>query len=119
MDQYGIRGISNKWFEFYLKGREQFVSIHGVESDTQNNVSGALQRSILGPLLSILFINDLPNATEFFTLSFADDTTFHISGHDLNFLFEKSNIKLEMTSTWLKANRFTLNIEKTKFMLFS
>ena len=119
MDHYGIRGISNKWFENYLKDREQFVSVHGIDSDTQKIVCGVPQGSILGPLLFLLFINDLPNATEFFTLLFADDTTFQISGHDMNFLFQNANMELKKASTWFETNKLTLNVDKTKFMLFS
>ena len=119
MDHYGIRGISNKWFENYLKDREQFVSVHGVDSDNQKIVCGVPQGSILGPLLFLLFINDLPNATEFFTLLFADDTTFQLSSNDLNVLFQNANMELFKASTWFETNKLTLNVDKTKFMLFS
>ena len=90
-------------------------------SDTKKNVCGVPQGSILGPLLFILFINDLPNATEFLTLLFADDTTFQMSGpgHNLNELFQNANLELEKASIWFKANKLTLNVDKTKFMLFS
>ena len=92
LDHYGFRGISNQWFANYLNDREQFVSVHGVSSDTVKIVCGVPQGSILGPLLFILFINDLPNVTEFLTLLFADDTTFQMSGEDLNYHFQKANI---------------------------
>ena len=105
MEHYGIRGTSNTWFQNYLTDREQFVSINGVQSDTVKMICGVPQGSVLGPLLFLLFINDLPNATEFFTLLFADDTTFQMSGTDLSLLFENANKQLEKASTWFRANK--------------
>ena len=118
MAHYGIRETSNVWFENYLFEREQFVNINGVDSDIMKIVCGVPQGSVLGPLLFLLYINDLPNATEFLTLLFADDTTFQYSGDNLDLLFEKSNFELEKASIWFKANKLTLNVKKTKFMLF-
>ena len=118
MDHYGVRGISNVWFQNYLSEREQFVTINGVDSDIVRIVCGVPQGSVLGPLLFLLYINDLPNATEFLTLLFADDTTFQYSGVNLDLLFEKANSELDKAAIWFKANKLTLNVKKTKFMLF-
>ena len=103
----------------YPADREQFVSVHGVNSETVKMVCGVPQGPVRGPLLFLLFINDLPNATEFLTLLFADDTTFQMSGLDLNTLFTNANLELEKASTWFRANKLTLNVSKTKFMFFS
>ena len=106
-------------FENYPNGREQFVCINGIESEKEKISCGVPQGSVLGPLLFLLFINDLPNATNFLTLLFADDTTFQVSGTDLNELFNIANIELEKSAVWFKANKLTLNVKKTKFMVFS
>ena len=73
------------------------------------------QRFGLGPLLFLIFINDLPNATNFLTLLFADDTTFQISDIDSEFLFDKANIELEKASNWFNANKLALNVKKCYF----
>ena len=118
LESYGFRNTANLWFKNYLSDRQQYVSINGVESDKVKIVCGVPQGSVLGPLLFLLFINDLPNATSFLTLLFADDTTFQISDIDTEFLFDKANIELEKASNWFQANKLTLNIKKTKYMLF-
>ena len=114
MDHYGVRGPENSWFKNYLSDREQFVSINGTYSEIVKTLCGVPQGSVLGPLLFLIYINDLPNATEFLTLLFADDTTFQYSGTNLDLLFEKCNFELEKASTWFKSNRLTLNVKKTK-----
>ena len=119
MEHYGVRGTSLIWFKNYLSEREQFVSINGVDSLMQQIKCGVPQGSVLGPLLFLLYINDLPNATEFLTLLFADDTTFQFSGANLDTLFEKCNVELEKASIWFNANKLTLNVKKTKYMMFS
>ena len=79
---------------------------------------GGFQVPVLGPLLFLIFINDLPNSSELFTLLFADDTAFQISGHNLPSLFQKANAELNKANIWFQANKLTLNVSKTKFILF-
>ena len=119
MNTYGVRDSANLWFKNYLSDREQFVSINGTESGKQKMICGVPQGSVLGPLLFLIFINDLPNATDFLTLLFADDTTFQVSDTDPAKLFDIANSELEKASVWFTANKLTLNVKKTKFMVFS
>ena len=118
LEHYGFRGVANKWFRNYLLDRKQFVTINGQESEVKQLYCGVPQGSVLGPLLFLIFINDLPNCTELLSLLFADDTTFQISGHDLGTLFQTANNELNKAATWFQANRLTLNVSKTKFILF-
>ena len=73
---------------------------------------------MLGPLLFLLFINDLPAATDFYTILFADDTTFQLSGSNMPVLYNKANSELAKAADWFAANKLTLNIKKTKYILF-
>ena len=79
--RYGIRGKTLNWFKSYLTNRKQFVNFQGTESLTEYVIWGVPQGSILGPLLFIIYINDLPNVTnKLVPILFADDTTLLIEG---------------------------------------
>ena len=118
MDHYGFHGMSKTWFENYLTDRVQFVSINGKNSLPQKINCGVPQGSVLGPLLFLIFINDLPSSTKFLTLLFADDTTFQMSSTNLQSLFSLANIELRKAAIWFQTNKLTLNVSKTKYMLF-
>ena len=119
LSKIGIRGTALKWFENYLSNRKQFVHCNKESSSKLVIDKGVPQGSILGPILFLIYINDLPTATDLFTLLFADDTSFLISGKNLNDIVLKLNKELKKICTWFRANDMSLNPEKTKFIIFN
>ena len=80
---------------------------------------GVPQGSILGPLLFILYINDLAGVTEkLFTILFADDTTILIEGTQVNSMITSLNSELAKLTDWLKANKLSINVSETHYMVF-
>ena len=118
LDHYGFRGISNLWFQNYLAERYQYVSIEGTNSAKKEIKYGVPQGSVLGPLLFILFINDLSRASSFFTILFADDTALQLSSSNIVQLFEASNEELTKIANWFQCNKLTLNVSKTFYAIF-
>ena len=119
LNHYGVRGVSNLWFRSYLSNRQQFVSISGYSSESRPVEFGVPQGSVLGPLLFLLYINDLPNAIENSqTNLFADDTCLLSCDSDLKSLELKVNTDLVKLSAWLLANKISLNAMKTEVLLF-
>ena len=116
---YGIRGIINDWFHSYLSDRLQFVSIGSSLSSKRVIKCGVPQGSILGPLLFIIYINDIINVTKLATLIlYADDTNMFLTHSDLDVLIQNANNELAKLSKWFAANKLSLNIKKTNFILF-
>ena len=119
MEHFGVRGIPLKWFESYLSNRKQYVSVNGHTSDKLQVTPGVPQGSVLGPLLFLIFVNDLPNVSKFLQFYlFADDTNIYYESSDLLNLLKILNRELSKVRKWLEANRLALNIEKTNFVLF-
>ena len=117
-DYYGFMGPVQNWFSNYLKGRQQFVSINGISSTKSNITHGFPQGSVLGPLIFLLYINDLPIATNFSASLFADDTTLSKSSNNLTELIMNCNDELDKAAKWFQANKLSLNIDKTNYMIF-
>ena len=116
----GIRGVAYDWLCDYLSERKQYVMYNGHKSDAKSICCGVPQGSILGPLLFLLYINDIANvSTVLFSILFADDTNSLASGKNLDQLVHTVNNELEKIVTWLAANKLSLNIKKTHFMLFA
>ena len=84
----------------------------------QNINISVLQGSILGPILFLCYINDLPNATELLTFLFADDTSGLITGDNLPELITKMNVEINTLANWFRTNKMALNLSKTKYIIF-
>ena len=107
-----------RWFKSYLCERSQNVSFNDVLSDMRNTFAGVPQGSILGPLLFLIMINDLPNVLKNCKLTmYADDTTLYLCGKDQVELQNKMQEDLDRVGVWLKCNKLNLNIDKTNFMI--
>ena len=119
LEYYGIKGKANDWFNSYLTNRQQFVSINGYKSTNQIMKYGVPQGSVLGPLLFLIYINDLHNAIKFSTTHhFADDTNLLVVNDSLKKLQKQINFDLKFLSKWLKANKISLNASKTELLVF-
>ena len=107
-----MRGHSLEWFNSYLTNRYQFVYINGILSEK------VPQGSILGPLLVLIYINDLSNITDFAsTRTYADDTNMTFTACSVDGLRYEMNADIEKLKQWLCANKLTLNELKTEYML--
>ena len=110
LESYGIRGITYDWFESYLKNRKQRVEINGVSSNWSSIKCGVPQGSILGPLLFLIYINDLPHVCKSSeVVLFADDTNVTALGQ-VNVAIEND---ISYLNYWLNANKLVINMDKT------
>ena len=117
--KYGIRGLAHSWFSSYLHNREQFTDYLSSKSSIENVSCGVPQGSILGPLLFLLYMNDLTSiCKECRPILFADDTTLLYNDTDLHNLIQKINNELKLISNWFAINKLSLNIDKTQFISF-
>lgn len=114
LERYGVRGVALNWFTSYLSGRKQYVSVNNANSDFKEIVCGVPQGSILGPLLFLLYVNDIVNVSKvLFPLMFADDTNVFISGKNLQNITTQMNNELSNVCTWLTSKKLSLNVKKT------
>jgi hypothetical protein len=118
LNYYGIRGVANKWFASYLVNRKQYVQIGKTKSDIEFMNCGVPQGSILGPLLYLIYVNDISKSTNAHILSFADDTSLIISDTDISTLYQRANVEMNNLFEWFCANGLSLNKNKTKYMVF-
>ena len=116
---YGIRGLPLQWFHSYLSNRKQYVVVDGVESRQLDVNLGVPQGSVLGPLLFLIYVNDIVNSSNLLKFSlFADDTVVLYSHKNVTTLVSTINQELQMLNDWFKCNKLFLNFKKTKYVLF-
>ena len=119
LENYGVRGIVLKWFHDYLHNRQQFVSIGDSKSNLRSVTYGVPQGSILGPLLFLLYINDIENCVHNATVKlFADDTNLFVHGKTFREAFDSATNSVALLYDWFCANRLSLSVEKSCYSVF-
>ena len=114
-----MTGITNDWFRSYLQDRMEFTSGNGYEFNMRQLKHGVPQGSVLGPLLFILFINDLNLAVQYSSVhQFADDANLLVVEKSLKQLNKKVNRNLKLTVEWVRANKPSLNANKIEIIMF-
>jgi len=120
LDHLGVRGVMNNWFRSYLHGRTQQVLIRESLSSRRDVMRGVPQGSVLGPILFLLYINDMHRCCERLKLvHFADDTTAVCIRRDARVLIDDVNLDLALIKDWVDTNRLSLNVEKTNYIIVS
>ena len=107
----GVRGAELLWFQNYLQNRKQIVCVNGSNSLLLSILIGVPQGSILGPLLFLIYINDLPLCSELLALLFANDTTLLLAGENLDELIVKVNVELQKVTDFFRSHKLALHPE--------
>ena len=119
LEHYGIRGVAYDWFSSYLGNRKQFTCLDNTTSDQQIISCGVPQGSVLGPLLFLIYINDFASCSELLDFHlFADDSNLFYKHKNISIVQSHLNNELSKIHLWLCANKLSLNIEKSNFVLF-
>ena len=118
LEHYGVGDRNLSWFQSYLSNRKQFCRVNGIDSKTERIDVAVPQGSCLGPLLFLVYINDIPCAVKKSTTSmYADDTTLFFRSKNIEDLNEAINNDLRDLDLWLSGNKLFLNVAKTQGML--
>lgn len=119
LENAGIRGFALEWFRSYLNSRTQFIEINGIRSSCLPISYGVPQGSILGPLLFLIYINDIGTLELAGKISlFADDTVIYYKGKSEQEIIKNIQKDMLILFQWLIDNKLTLNKEKTMYMFF-
>ena len=113
LDFYGIRGVANSLLKSYLYGRNQYVSLANINSSNKKINYGIPQGSILGPILFLIYINDLPSCLDTTPRFFADDTALLITGKSYQSMENLANLELSRVAKWMMSNNLVVNASKT------
>ena len=130
LNYYGVHNVALNWFKSYLSDRQQYIEFNGTSSSILKIQTGVPQGSILGPLLFLIYMNDIHLVSDKFnSILYADDTTldsplcsFDImsdnKGYNKAIITKSINSELKAITDWLAVNKLSLNVKKTKFMIF-
>ena len=119
LEKYGVRGLPLQLLTSYISDRKQYTVVNNHKSNIPSVTCGVPQGSTLGPLLFIIYINDLPLASNLNTKLFADDAVLTLSNKCLTTLNTSVNCELGKIDDWMKINKLTINYDKTKFMIIT
>ena len=119
LEHNGIIGVVNNWFSFYLTYRYQSTQIGSCNPKEARTLCGVRQGSVLGPLLFLLYINEIYNSSEKFSFYlFADYNNLLYADKNLRSLKNAVNAELSNVSNWLRANKLSLNVSKSNLLYF-
>ena len=120
LEHYGFRGIFLEFILSYVQDRQYFVSTNGFKSPIKTVNIGVPQGSILGPLLFLIYVNDMKNSSNILHfLQYADDSTTTFSSNNLNNCLDVMKIECNKVLEWLIANKLIINLNKTFIMIFT
>ena len=117
LNHCGFRVNTFKFFESYLKNRKICTKLHGTMSRFHSISYGVPQESVLGLMLFLMYVNDLPNVSKFKTTLFADDTNLHLSHSNISQLQTEVSQEMTKVNSWLRKNKLSLNYNKSSYMI--